>query len=145
MFTIYKKIISPETSPVLGPATPRESQTVQSPSIQSQKITPMESQTTQSYSAQSYSAQSLSAQSLSADIQSPKMQSMPTPMDPFSLCDCCSTRTKPPAQPAQPAQSEKTDPEPIFEFNHATHYRYNATTPRMVWEFDINIKPTPKH
>lgn len=115
MFTIYKKIISPETSPVLGPATPRESS---------------------------------SAQSSSADIQSPKMQSMSMPpvqsMEPFSLCDCCSTRTKTPqpAQSMQPAQQpEKKDPAPIFEFNHATHYTYNATTPRMVWEFDINIKP----
>ena len=117
MFTIYKKIISPETSPVLGPATPRESSVVDGSSAQS------------------------------ADIQSPKMQSMPTPMETFSLCDCCSTRTKPPqpAQSMQPAQPEKKDPAPIFEFNHATHYTYNATTPRMVWEFDINIKPNPKH
>jgi hypothetical protein len=119
MFTIYKKIISPETSPVLGPATPRESS---------------------------------SAQSSSADIQSPKMQSMPTPMETFSLCDCCSTRTKQPqpAQPAQPAQSmqpaqQPEKPDSVYEFNHATHYTYNATTPRMVWEFDINVKPNPKH
>jgi hypothetical protein len=122
MFTIYKKIISPETSPVLGPATPRESQTVDGSSI---------------------------------DIQSPKMQSIRMPsvqsMEQFSLCDCCSTRTKTPqsaqqaqsAQSTQPAQPEK--PDSVYEFNHATHYTYNATTPRMVWEFDINIKPTPKH
>jgi hypothetical protein len=118
MFTIYKKIISPETSPVLGPATPRESSVVDGSSAQSSSI----------------------------DIQSPKMQSMPMPpvqsMEPFSLCDCCSTRTKTPqpAQSMQPAQQpEKTDS--VYEFNHATHYTYNATTPRMVWEFDINIKP----
>ena len=132
MFTIYKKIISPETSPVLGPATPRESPTVQSSSAQGS-------------SAQGSSAQGSSAQGSSIEIQSPKMQSMMPPvqsMEQFSLCDCCSTRTKP---LAQPSQSEKTDPEPIFEFNHATHYTYNATTPRMVWEFDINLKPTSKH
>ena len=126
MFTIYKKIISPETSPVLGPATPRESASAQSSS------------------AQSSSAQSSSAQSSSIDIQSPKMQSMMPPvqsMETFLLCDCCSTRTKQPLGPAQPAQPEKKDPAPIFEFDHATHYTYNATTPRMVWEFDINVKP----
>jgi hypothetical protein len=39
----------------------------------------------------------------------------------------------------QPVQPEKKDP--VYEFDHATHYTYNATTPRMVWEFDINVKP----
>ena len=127
MFTIYKKIISPETSPVLGPATPRETLSMQSP-----KITPMESQT---------------MQSSPIEIQSPKMQSMTMPpvqsMETFLLCDCCSMRTKQPLGPAQPAQ--QPPPDPIYEFNHATHYAYNATTPRMVWEFDININPTQKH
>jgi len=137
MFTIYKKIISPETSPVLGPATPRESSVVDGSSAQGS-------------SAQGSSAQGSSAQSSSIDIQSPKMQSMMPPvqsMETFLLCDCCSTRTKTPqpAQSMQPAQPEKKDPAPIFEFDHATHYTYNATTPRMVWEFDINVKPNPKH
>ena len=105
MFTIYKKVISPETSPVLGPAnaTPPN-------------ITPKEDTQTSETSA-------TSATSYLAN------------MEPFSLCNyCCSARPK-----QDPKQDPKQNPiQDQYEFGHATHYKYNATTPRMICEFDCN-------
>ena len=119
MFTVYKKIITPETSPVLGPvnATPRDSPT----------ITPKEDPPT----------------SASATT------SEPTPllnMEPFSLCNyCCSPRLKSDHKQA-PKPEPKPDPSLIlmqdqYEFRHATHYKYKATTPRMICEFETGTPP----
>jgi len=102
MFTIYKKLISPDSSPILGPITPRESP----------NMTPM--------------------QSISAPMkEDPLMKKEnPPPMEPFSLYDCCcSPRNKQPDQ-NQPVQKQQNQPplqnsETEYEFGHATHYKYN--------------------
>ena len=99
MFTIYKKVISPETSPVLGPATtPRESPNI-APKEDPQTI------------ATNYLAN----------------------MEPFSLCSCCCSGR--PKQDPLPKQDQVQSLE--YEFGHATHYKYNATTPRFICEFDF--------
>ena len=112
MFTIYKKVISPETSPVLGPAnaTPPN-------------ITPKEDTQTSETSA-------TSATSYLAN------------MEPFSLCNyCCSARPKQDLLPPTPDPMPKPDQAQSleYEFGHATHYKYNATTPRFICEFDFKL------
>jgi hypothetical protein len=101
LFTIYKKITSPEASPVLGPA-------------KSPDIKPM---------------------------NTPDPDTNP-PMESFALCDCCSQRSKDPIANANAntiVQSTKSE----YEFNHATHYKYNTTTPRLTWHefYDTGTPP----
>jgi len=107
MFTIYKKVTSPETSPLLGPA--------KSPDIKP------------------------------TDPTDP--DAIP-PLESFSLCDCCSQRSKDinanaTANASANASANATanasanaimkSTESEYEFNHATHYKCNKTTPRLVW------------
>jgi len=113
MFFIYKKIASPETSPVLGPATPP----IASPSKGSPTI-----------------------DASCNDVV----------MEPFSLYSCCcGSRT---AFTLQQQQQQQQDPqkqdqtaciETKYEFGHATHYTYNATTPRLIHTFETFETGTP--
>lgn len=114
MFTVYQKLITPETSPVLGPIniTPRESPT----------ITPKEDPPT----------------------NEPTPLSNISNMEPFSLCNyCCSPRPKHDTNKApKPDPIAKPDlKQDQYEFGHATHYKYNATTPRMICEFETGTPP----
>ena len=93
MFTIYKKVTSPETSPVLGPA--------KSPDIKPTDPNPTD-------------------------------PDAPPPLESFSLCDCCSQRSKDINANAN-ANAIMKSTESEYEFNHATHYKCNKTTPRLVW------------
>lgn len=127
MFTVYKKLITPETSPLLGPAvTPKDSPILMpnDVNVNSPIVTALNHATTNLV------------------------------MEPFSLCNyCCSPRTK------MKKDSSTTDPhdsenqtqqdltqaqdqfKPDFEFGHATHYKYNATTPRMICAFETGTPP----
>jgi hypothetical protein len=93
MFTIYKKVTSPETSPLLGPA--------KSPDIKPTDPNPTDP------------------------------DAIP-PLESFSLCDCCSQRSKDINANAN-ANAIMKSTESEYEFNHATHYKCNKTTPRLVW------------
>ena len=94
MFIIYKKVTSPETSPLLGPA--------KSPDIKPTDPNP----------------------------------DAPPPLESFSLCHCCSQRSKDinaNANANANATAIMKSTESEYEFNHATHYKYNVTTPRLAW------------
>jgi hypothetical protein len=93
MFTIYKKVTSPETSPLLGPA--------KSPDIKPTDPNPTDPDAT-------------------------------PPLESFSLCDCCSQRSKDINANANATVIMKST-ESEYEFNHATHYKCNKTTPRLAW------------
>lgn len=100
MFTIYKKVTSPETSPLLGPA--------KSPDIKPTDPNPTDPDTK-------------------------------PPLESFSLCDCCSQRSKDinaNANVNANATAEIKSTESKYEFNHATHYKYNVITPRLLCEFE---------
>ena len=96
MFTIYKKVTSPETSPLLGPA--------KSPDITPTDTNPTDPDTKSS-------------------------------LESFSLCDCCSQRSKDINANAN-ANAIMKSTESEYEFNHATHYKYNVITPRLLCEFE---------
>lgn len=104
MFLIYKKITTPETSPVLGPAP--------SPSKGSPTI----------------------------DASCNNIV-----MEPFSLYGCCcGSRTASTQQQQQQQDQDQTaHVETKYEFGHATHYTYNATTPRLIRTFETFETGTP--
>uniref|UniRef100_A0A6C0I499 Uncharacterized protein n=1 Tax=viral metagenome TaxID=1070528 RepID=A0A6C0I499_9ZZZZ len=116
MFTVYKKITTPETSPVLGPAnaTPRESPT----------ITPKED------------PQTSEPTPLSSNMEPFSLS--------LSLCNyCCSSRLNPDHKPDPKTKTDLNQDQ--YEFGHATHYTYHkhsaTTTPRMICEFETGTPP----
>jgi hypothetical protein len=128
MFTVYKKLITPETSPVLGPAiTPRES-----PSLMPTDV---------NVNSPAATALNPATNNLTAAMA----------MEPFSLCNyCCSPRNKTKKDSSNvdaPLESLihphviQDQIKPEFEFGHATHYKYNATTPRLICEFETGTPP----
>ena len=103
MFTVYKKITTQESSPVLGPAT--------SPAITSINATTAIN-------------------------------------EPFSLYNCCciargSDKTKRDALTQEDPPQTPSNSNVKYEFGHATHYIYNATTPRMICEFETGTPADP--
>ena len=119
MFTVYKKIISPESSPVLGPAiAPKEALATDGP-------TPSDRNNNNNNNNNNDKSASV---------------------EPFSLCNyCCSPRTtKGKAEQDQmKGPTPMQDPECKYEFGHATHYTYRATTPRLICEFETGTPVAP--
>jgi hypothetical protein len=114
MFAVYKKLTSPETSPTLGPSKSPDSKPL---NANGNDDTKMEQQS-----------------------QQPQPQSL-GPLDSFSLCNCCSPRLKLPSN-AMPIQEQLKEPlkEPLneqYEFGHATHYKHNSITPRLLRDFEL--------
>ena len=115
---MYKKLASPDASPVLGPASPKES--------------PVIGPTALNTSASNASASNTSTNAV---------------VEPFSLYNCCCSprnhdnKNNNTNRPLVQTQADKQHqiPEnvkPKYEFGHATHYVYNATTPRLICEFE---------
>ena len=122
MFTVYKKIISPESSPVLGPAiAPKEALVNDGPTT-NDGPTPSDRNNNNDKSAS---------------------------LEPFSLCNyCCSHRNNRNTK-GKTEQEQMKDPTPMqepeckYEFGHATHYTYRATTPRLLCEFETGTPVAP--
>ena len=115
MFTVYKKIISPESSPVLGPA-----------------IAPKEALV-----------------NVAKTNDGPTTNDKSASLEPFSLCNyCCSPRNNRNTN-GKTEQAQMKDPNPMqdpeckYEFGHATHYTYRATTPRLLCEFETGTPVAP--
>ena len=130
MFTVYQKIITPESSPVLGPIpipipitntnNPTNPNNPNNPNNPINPINPINT------------------------------------LEPFSLCNyCCSSRngTKNIGTKNDISDKNNTDkkysqepeisdlPECKYEFGHATHYTYSITSPRMLCEFETGTMP----
>jgi len=121
MFAVYQKIISPASSPVLGPASPN--------------LVPM----THANNATVNNATVNNATVNNATVNNATMESL-------SLCNyCCSPRIK--IKKVDDAMQDPTqDPTqcPIkskYEFGHATHYVYGVTTPRLLCDFETGTPP----
>ena len=135
MFVMYKKIITPESSPVLGPMNI-------SPSLSSR-----EAPTTTTNNTNNNNDTAASNDAVNAVKSNDEME-------PFSLYNCCcSSRMNnkfkkdllPQHEPsgANCLDCAVTLPERKYEFGHATHYTYNATTPRLLCEFETGTPPSP--
>jgi hypothetical protein len=132
---MYKKLASPDASPVLGPATPS----------MNAKESPVIGPTASNAS----NGATNSANSTNEVIE------------PFSLYNCCcsprnhdnknnnnNNNNKPLVQEECPTQADKQPqmPEnvnPKYEFGHATHYTYCKTTPRLICEFETGTPQSP--
>jgi hypothetical protein len=127
---MYKKLASPDASPVLGPATPSMN------AKESPVIGPTASNASNGASA---------------------TNSANEVIEPFSLYNCCcsprnhdnkNNNNKPLVQEQNttPADKQHQIPEnvkPKYEFGHATHYTYRTTTPRLICEFETGTPPSP--
>ena len=124
MFAVYKKIISPESSPILGPASPN--------------LTPMTN------GANVNATNATNANATNVNVNNVNVNNA---MESLSLCNyCCSPRNKLKNDDAPTAQQDPIqDPiqapiqypiKPKYEFGHATHYTYGVTSPRLLCEFE---------
>ena len=116
MFIMYKKLASPDASPVLGPATPKESPVI-GPAVLNASTSTLNASTS-------------------------------TMMEPFSLYNCCcsprnnnnnnNNNVNNQDTTKITTQSDKLPDniKPKYEFGHATHYAYIATTSRLLCEFE---------
>ena len=115
MFTVYKKITTPETSPVLGPVnapspiiTPREDP--QTPLSSNSNMEPF-----------SVLCNYCCSSRLKPDHKNPDPKPDPKPDPSLTLM------------------------QDQYEFGHATHYTYHkhsaTTTPRMICEFETGTPP----
>jgi hypothetical protein len=124
---MYKKLASPDASPVLGPASPKES--------------PVIGPTALNTSALNTSALNTSALNTSTNAV----------VEPFSLYNCCcsprnhnnNTNTTQDTIQAEKQTQMPENVKPKYEFGHATHYTYRATTPRLICEFETGTPPSP--
>ena len=121
MFAVYKKIISPESSPILGPASPNLAPT---------------------------NVNATNANATNVNVNNVNVNNA---MESLSLCNCCcSTRNKIKDPIQDPIQDTTQDPiqdpiqdslNPKYEFGHATHYVYGVTSPRLLCEFETGTIP----
>lgn len=122
MFATYKKIISPESSPILGPVSPN--------------LAPMNANLKET--GTNNNNNNLKETGTNA-------------MESLSLCNyCCSNRNgnklkkddAPATQDPDPMQgSVQGLAQSKYEFGHATHYTYNITSPRLLCAFETGTPP----
>ena len=113
MFAVYKKIISPESSPVLSPASPNLA-----------PMTNANNATNDTNDTNDNNNGAMESLSLCNYCCSPrnklKKDDAPTVQDP-----------------------EQCTSQPKYEFGHATHYVYGVTTPRLLCDFETGTPPSP--
>jgi hypothetical protein len=128
MFAVYKKLTSPETSPTLGPSKSPDSKPLNANGNDDKK---MEQQPQQPQPQQPQPQQPQPQQ------PQPEQPQLLGPLDSFSLCGCCSPRLKLPSN-AMPMQEQlKEQLKEQYEFGHATHYKHNSITPRLLRDFEL--------
>jgi len=113
MFTVYKKIISPESSPVLGPVmTPINN-------------APPNTSNDNSNNSNNSNNSAMETLSLCNYCCSPRIKMK-------NVDDAMQDPMQDPMQ--GPIKSK-------YEFGHATHYVYGVTTPRLLCDFETGTPP----
>jgi hypothetical protein len=131
MFAVYKKIISPDTSPVLGPASPNLT-----PMMNANPNNNANTNTNANTNSNSNAINAINANTNNNAINASAMESL-------SLCNyCCSPRNKLKKDDA-PAPAVQHPEQRTYEFGHATHYVYGVTTPRLLCDFETGTPPSP--
>ena len=145
MFTVYKKIISPESSPVLGPASAPKEALVNAPNNHNHDHDNDNHKHDNNNHDNNHKHDNNNHKHDNHKHDNHNNASM----EPFSLCNyCCSPRnnrnTNGKAEQEQmKGPTPMQDPECKYEFGHATHYIYCATTPRLICEFETGTPVAP--
>ena len=132
MFAVYKKIISPESSPVLGPASPN--------------LAPMTNGVNANNTNNANNATNATNANNATNATNATNANNNGSMETLSLCNyCCSPRIKMKKVDdamQDPMQGPMQDPiKSKYEFGHATHYVYGVTTPRLLCDFETGTPP----
>ena len=130
MFAVYKKIISPESSPVLGPASPN--------------LAPMTNGTNATNATNANNNGSMESLSLCNYCCSPRTKQKHDKHGdaPIQIqAQDKAAQDKAAQDKAAQDKAAQEDPmqcpiKPKYEFGHATHYVYGVTTPRLLCDFE---------
>ena len=135
MFAVYKKIISPESSPVLGPASPN--------------LAPMTNGTNATNATNANNNGSMESLSLCNYCCSPRTKQKhdkhgDAPIQIQAQDKAAQDKAAQDKAAQDKAAQDKAaqeDPmqcpiKPKYEFGHATHYVYGVTTPRLLCDFE---------
>jgi hypothetical protein len=133
MFAVYQKIISPASSPVLGPASPNLVPMTHANNATVNNATNATNATMESLSLCNYCC--------SPRIKIKKDPTQVPTQDPTQVPTQNPTQVPTQDTTQDPTQDTTQDPMqcPIkskYEFGHATHYVYRVTTPRLLCDFE---------
>jgi hypothetical protein len=121
MFTVYKKIVSPESSPVLGPV-PDANNTTNS------------NNTTNATNATN-AIEPFALCNYCCSNRNKPQPGNTVPLHPENTVPLHPVQNTVPLHPDQKMQQAK------YEFGHATHYVYGVTSPRLLCEFETGTIP----
>jgi hypothetical protein len=140
MFAVYKKIISPDTSPVLGPASPNLTPMMNANNNANNNVNTNNNVNNNAINANTNNNANNNANTNNNAINANTNASV---MESLSLCNyCCSPRNKLKKDDA-PAPAVQHPEQRTYEFGHATHYVYGVTTPRLLCDFETGTPPSP--
>jgi len=135
MFAVYKKIISPESSPVLGPASPNLGPMTHANNANNATVN--------NATVNNATVNNATNNANNATVNNATVNNANNEMETFSLYNyCCSPRIKSKKDDAPSVQGSvqgSVQQYPIkskYEFGHATHYVYGVTTPRLLCDFE---------
>ena len=141
MFAVYKKIISPDTSPVLGPASPNLTPMMNSNSNANNNANTNNNSNNNNSNASTNN--NTNNNNSNANNNAINANTNASVMESLSLCNyCCSPRNKLKKDDA-PAPAVQDPEQRTYEFGHATHYVYGVTTPRLLCDFETGTPPSP--
>jgi hypothetical protein len=140
MFAVYKKIISPDTSPVLGPASPNLTPMMNANNNANNNAINANTNNNNNAINANTNNNAINANTNNNAINANTNASV---MESLSLCNyCCSPRNKLKKDDA-PAPAVQHPEQRTYEFGHATHYVYGVTTPRLLCDFETGTPPSP--
>ena len=119
MFTVYKKIVSPESSPVLGPVPDANNATNANNAIEP-------------FALCNYCCSSRNKPQSGNTVPENTEPENTVPGHP---------EQNPVTVPLHPGQNTVPDQQSKYEFGHATHYVYGVTSPRLLCEFETGTIP----
>lgn len=126
MFSVYQKIVTPETSPVLGPINANNVTTVNAP----------EPFLLCNYCCSHRTNKSDTASPINRDSTNT------TNRDSTNTTNTTHTTNRDSTNTINP-QSDLDLVESKYPFGHATHYTYRVTTPRILFAFETGTPPSP--
>ena len=124
MFSVYQKIVTPETSPVLGPITATTATTVNAP----------EPFLLCNYCCSHRNDKSKSDTASPINRDSTNKSDISDSTNKSDISDSTNTPN---------TQSDLDLVESKYPFGHATHYTYRVTTPRILFAFETGTPPSP--